>query len=171
MDVAEAIKKRRSVRAYKPDPIPEEKLRKVLEAARLAPSAHNAQEWKFIVVKDETKRKKLAEAALGQSFVAEAPVVIAAISLNPKHDMASDIPAYAIDLAIAVDHMTLQATEENLGCCWVGAFWQEKVKEILEIPKDYKVVILLPLGFSADQPGPKIRKNLEEIVCYEKFKE
>jgi len=171
MDVKEAIKKRRSVRSYKPDPIPEESLRKVLEAARLAPSGHNAQEWKFIVVKDTQKKKKLAEAALNQDFIAEAPVVIAAVSLNPEAQSTSDVPAYAVDLAIAVDHMTLQAVEENLGSCWIGAFDQEKVREILEIPENYKVVILLPLGFPADRAGPKIRKTIEEIVSFEKFKE
>jgi len=171
MDVAEAIKKRRSVRSYKPDLIPEESLKKILEAARLAPSAHNAQEWKFIVVKDTQKKKKLAEAALNQDFIAEAPVVIAAVSLNPEAQSTSDVPAYAVDLAIAVDHMTLQAVEENLGSCWIGAFDQEKVREILEIPENYKVVILLPLGFPADRAGPKIRKTIEEIVSFEKFKE
>ena len=142
-----------------------------MEAARLAPSAHNAQEWKFIVVKDTQKKKKLAEAALNQDFIAEAPVVIAAVSLNPEAQSTSDVPAYAVDLAIAVDHMTLQAVEENLGSCWIGAFDQEKVREILEIPENYKVVILLPLGFPADRAGPKIRKTIEEIVSFEKFKE
>jgi len=171
MDVAEAIKKRRSVRSYKPDLIPEESLKKILEAARLAPSGHNAQEWKFIVVKDTQKKKKLAEAALNQDFIAEAPVVIAAVSLNPEAQSTSDVPAYAVDLAIAVDHMTLQAVEENLGSCWIGAFDQEKVKNILEIPKNYKVVILLPLGFPTNKPGSKIRKTIEEIVSFEKFKE
>ena len=171
MNVFEAIKNRYSCRSYKTEPVPEEKLKKVLEAARLAPSAHNAQEWKFIVVKDTQKKKKLAEAALNQDFIAEAPVVIAAVSLNPEAQSTSDVPAYAVDLAIAVDHMTLQAVEENLGSCWIGAFDQEKVREILEIPENYKVVILLPLGFPADRAGPKIRKTIEEIVSFEKFKE
>lgn len=171
MGVFEIIKTRRSVRSYKSEPLPEEKLKKILEAARLAPSAHNAQPWKFIVVKDAEKRKKLAEAALNQDFVAEAPVVIAAVGLEPDHVMSSGVPAFAVDLAIAIDHMTLTATEEGLGTCWVGAFSQEKVKKILEIPEEYKVVILLPLGFPADTPGIKSRKNIEDIVCYEKFSE
>ncbi|MBZ9572958.1 nitroreductase family protein [Patescibacteria group bacterium] len=166
MDVSEAIKNRRSVRAYKPEPVPEEKLRKVLEAARLAPSAHNAQERKFIVVRDEEIRKKLAEAA-GQGFVGEAPVVIVAVSLNPEDIMSSGVPAFAVDLAIAVDHMTLQAVEEGLGTCWIGAFSQEKVKEILKVPAQYKVVALLPLGFPADKPALKSRKSFEEIICFE----
>lgn len=170
MEVFEAIKNRYSCRSYKKKAVPEEKLKKVLEAARLAPSAHNAQEWKFVVVKGQEKRKKIAEAALGQSFIAAAPVVIVAVGLDPEHLMASEVPAYAVDVAIALDHMTLVAVEEGLGTCWIGAFNQEKVKEILDIPEEYKVVALLPLGFPADKPGAKIRKNLEEIVSEDTFK-
>lgn len=169
MDVHQAIKIRRSVRSYKPDPVPEEKLKKVLEAARLAPSPHNEQEWKFVVVRDAEKRKKLAEAAMGQEFVGEAPVVIVAVALEPEEVMSSEVPNYAVGLAIAVDHMTLAAAEEGLGTCWIGAFSQNEVKEILKIPARYKVVVLLPLGFPADKPKPKSRKNLEEIVCDENY--
>ena len=171
MQIHEAIKNRRSVRAYKPDPIPEQSLRKVLEAARLAPSAHNDQDWKFIIIKDIKKRKQLAQAAQSQSFIAEAPVVIAAVALNPERVMNCEVPAYAINLAIAVDHMTLQACEQGLGTCWIGAFSQEEVKKVLKIPDKYKVVALLPLGFPADSPRPKTRKSLEEIICYENFNE
>jgi len=171
MEVFEAIKTRRSVRDYKSDPVPEEKLNKVLEAARLAPSAHNSQDYKFVVVKDPEKRKEIAEAAAGQSFVGEAPIVIVAVSFDPERIMSCEVPAYAVDLAIAIDHMTLAAAAEGLGTCWIGAFSQERVKQILEIPDQYKVGPLLPLGFPADQPGPKMRKNLKEIVCHEKFQE
>lgn len=171
MDVHQAIKIRRSVREYKPEPVPEEKLKKVLEVARLAPSAHNDQPWKFVVVKDSEKRKELAQAANNQSFIGEAPVVIVAVALEPDHIMSCDVPAYAVNLAIAVDHMTLAAAEEGLGTCWIGAFNQEEVKKVLKIPEKYKVVTLFPLGFPADKPGPKRRKNLEEIVSYESFKE
>jgi nitroreductase len=171
MQIHEAIKNRRSVRAYKSDPIPEQSLRKVLEAARLAPSAHNDQDWKFIIIKDIKKKKQLAQAARSQSFIAEAPVVIAAVALNPERVMSCEVPAYAINLAIAVDHMTLQACEQGLGTCWIGAFSQEEVKKVLKIPDKYKVVALLPLGFPADSPKPKTRKSLEEIICYENFNE
>ncbi|KPJ72943.1 nitroreductase [Parcubacteria bacterium DG_74_1] len=170
MNVAEAIKNRYSCRSYKAEPVPEEKLKRVLEAARLAPSAHNTQEWKFIVVKDAEKRKEVAEAA-GQSFVAEAPVIIAAVGLNPDDVLSSGIPDYIVNLAVAVDHMTLQATEEGLGTCWIGAFSQEKVKKVLAIPEDYKLTFLMPLGFPAGngKGRPKIRKSLEEIISYDKF--
>ena len=171
MQIHEAIKNRRSVRAYKSDPIPEQSLRKVLEAARLAPSAHNDQDWKFIIIKDIKKKKQLAQAARSQSFIAEAPVVIAAVALNPERVMSCEVPAYAINLTIAVDHMTLQACEQGLGTCWIGAFSQEEVKKVLKIPDKYKVVALLPLGFPADSPRPKTRKSLEEIICYENFNE
>jgi len=171
MDVHEAIKTRRSVRSYKPDPVPEESLERILEAARLAPSGHNAQEWKFIVVRDDEKRKQLAEDASGQDFISEAPVIIVAVALDPEDVMSSGVPAYAVDLAIAVDYMTLAAVEEGLSTCWIGAFSQSKVKEILDVPRDCKVVVLLPLGFAKDEPGPKIRKSIEEIVCYDSFKE
>jgi len=168
MNVAEAIKNRYSCRSYKADSVPEEKLKRVLEAARLAPSAHNEQECKFVVVRDDNKRREVAEAA-GQGFIAEAPVIIAAVALEPEHIMRSGNPAYAIDLAIAVDHMTLQATEEGLGTCWIGAFSQEEVKKVLEIPEEYKVVALMPLGFPAEKGRPKSRKSLDEIISYDKF--
>jgi len=171
MNVMEAIEKRRSVRAFQSKPVPEEKLKKVLEAARLAPSASNRQPWKFVVVRDEERRKKLIRAAANQSFVGEAPVVIAAVALNPDYVMRCQVPSYSVDLAIAVDHMTLVAVEEGLGTCWIGAFYQDQVQEILNIPRKYKVVALLPLGFPADHPGKKYRKPLEEIVCYESFSE
>ncbi len=168
MDVHQAIKIRRSVRNYKAEPVPEEKLKKVLEAARLAPSAHNEQEWKFVVVKNSQKRKQIAEAA-GQSFIAEAPLIITAVGLEPEEVLSSGIPNYAVDLAIAIDHMTLAAVEEGLGTCWIGAFSQEKVKEALKIPEKCKTVVLLTLGFPTDKPGLKSRKNLEEIICYENY--
>lgn len=170
MDVFEAIKKRRSVRSYKPEPVPEDKLKRILEAARLAPSAHNAQDWKFVVVGDAKKRKELAKAAW-QDFVGEAPVVIVLVSLDPEHIMSGGSPAYAVDLGIAGEHIALQAVEEGLGVCWVGAFNQEKVKEILNIPENYKVVALLPLGYPADKPGPKQRKSFGEVVSFENFQE
>ena len=168
MNVFEAIKNRYSCRSYKTEPVPEEKLKKVLEAARLAPSAHNEQEWKFVVVKNLEKRREVSEAA-GQSFIAEAPVIIAAVATDPEHIMSSGVPAYVVDLAIAVEHMALQAVEEELGTCWIGAFGQEEVKKVLNIPDEYKVVALMPLGFPADKPKEKIRKKLDEIVSEDTF--
>jgi nitroreductase len=170
MDVSEAIKTRQSIRDYKSDSVPEEKLLRVLEAARLAPSAANRQQWKFIVVQDGKKREALARAANNQGFIAQAPVIIVAVATEPERMMPCDIPNYAVDLAIAIDHMTLAAAGEGLGTCWIGAFSQEKVKEVIGIPERYKVVTLFPLGFARSARNIKIRKALEEIVCYEVYK-
>ncbi|MCK4334579.1 nitroreductase family protein [candidate division WOR-3 bacterium] len=169
MDVAKAIRDRRSVRSYENKDIPQEVLLKVLEAARLAPSANNRQPWKFVVVREAAKRKALAKAAKEQQFVAEAPVVIAAVALEPERTMTCGVPIYAVDLAIAVDHMTLAAVQQGLGSCWIGAFYQEDVKKLLEIPDECKVAALLTLGYPRDQARFKNRKSLDEIVCYEKW--
>jgi len=169
MDVKDAIRERRSVRSYKPEKIPEGDLTAILQAARLAPSARNRQSWKFVITRDEKLREELAYAAREQMFIFEAPVVIAAVALDPEYVMGCEVPAYAVDLAIAVDHMTLQAVELGLGTCWIGAFSQDQVKKVLKIPDRYKVVALLPVGYPSTSPGPKNRKSLEEIVCYETF--
>ena len=171
MELKEVIKKRRSVRDYEDLPVPEDKLLRVLDAARLAPSGANRQAWKFIVVRDSEKRQQLAQAAEGQTFVAEAPVIIAAVATMPKPVMICGVPEYAVDLAIAVDHMTLAAVDEGLGTCWIGAFSQEETRNILNVPAKYRIVALLPLGFPKQSGGPKVRKSLNEVVCYETFKE
>jgi len=169
MDVMTAIRERRSVREYQDKPVPKGKLISILEAARLAPSAANRQDGKFIVVQDPKRRAALMKAAGNQGYVAQAPVVIAAVSLNPEYVMYCGVASHPVDLAIAVDHMTLKAVEEGLGSCWIGHFDQAKVKEILQIPKEYKVVALLTLGYPKDRQKPKERKPLEEIVSFEVF--
>jgi len=163
MEVFEAITKRRSIRAYKSDPIPEDSLSRVLEAARLAPSAANRQEYKFIVVKDEKLRKALVPACNNQSFVGEAPVVIVGCATNPQRRYAF------VDVAIALDHMTLVAASEGLGTCWIGAFSEEKVKELLGIPEGVSVVCLLPLGIPAKEGVPRKRKSKEELFPVDKW--
>jgi len=167
MDVIEAIRTRRSVRSYRDAGVEEEKLQAVLEAARLAPSAKNRQEWRFVVVKDPETRQKLSAAAKGQPSVAQAPVVIAACSTGGECTMTCGNSAAQIDVTIAVDHMTLKAVEEGLGTCWIGAFHQDQVKEILGVPKDANVVVLLTLGYPAEERSSKSRKILAEIVCHE----
>lgn len=171
MDVVEAIEKRRSIRVYQNKPLPEEKLRKILEAARLAPSARNLQSYKFIVVKDPKLRKRLAKEATRHSFIGDAPVIIIGVSLDPDYVMSGGVPAHPVDIAIALDHMTLVAVEEGLGTCWIGGFYQDQVKQILSIPEKYKVVALLPVGYPAESPRKKPRKPLAEVVCYDSFVE
>lgn len=171
MEVMEAIRTRRSIRDYEDRSIPEQKLLRVLEAARLAPSASNRQRWKFVVVTDAKRREELARAAGGQNHVRKAAVVIAAVATMPEYVMRCGVPAYAVDLAIAVDHMTLAAADEGLGSCWIGFFSQEEAREILKIPENCRIVALLTLGFPKEAAGPKERKPLDAIVCYETFKE
>ena len=170
MDVMEAICKRWSVRHYLDKPVEEEKLTRVLEAARLAPSACNLQEWRFVVVRSEDTRRKLMVAANRQKFVAEAPVVIVACAETDNYVMRCGQLSYPIDVAIAVDHITLKAVEEGLGTCWVGSFYEDEVRKILSIPPQIRVVQLLTLGYPAKEPpGKKSRKTLEEIMMWERW--
>ena len=171
MEFYDTIEKRRSVRSFRDESINEDSLKKILEAARTAPSANNAQDYKFVVVRNADKRQALAMAAMEQSFIAEAPILIAAVALNPNYMMENEVPAYAVDLAIAIDHMTLAAVQEDLGTCWIGAFDQDKVRRILNVPSDYKVVALLPLGVPRDEAGVKSRKRLIDLTCEEQFSE
>jgi nitroreductase len=163
MDVSKAISTRRSIRRYKPDPIPEDVLLKVLEAARLAPSAGNRQPWRFVVVKDKNRRMELAKAANNQSFIAEAPVVIAVLGES------SISRWYKQDPMIAAEHICLEATELGLGTCWIGAFNEPDVKKILKIPEGSSVICLLPLGYPAESPQARERKRLEEVFFREEY--
>ena len=169
MDIIDAIKGRRSIRTYVRRQVEDEKLQRVLEAARLAPSARNTQEWKLVVVKDKNTREKLMKAAGNQTFVAQAPIVIAACGVISDYVMRCGQLSYPVDVAIAVDHMTLQAEAEGLGSCWVCAFSEPEVKEILSVPETVRVVALLTLGYPAEHPFARARKELAELVCSEKF--
>ncbi len=170
MDVLDAIKTRKSIRKFLDKPVEEEKLKKILEAARLAPSAKNRQEWRFVIVRDKETRKKIAEAAGGQDFVGQAPVVIVACAETDGHLMTCGQACYPIDVAITLDHITLMAVELGLGTCWIGKFYVDKVKEILGIPDDIQVVELMPLGYPADPSMiEKNRLPYDKIVKYERW--
>ncbi|MHC4981756.1 MAG: nitroreductase family protein [Planctomycetota bacterium] len=169
MDLHEAIEKRFSVRSYEAKDVEEERLTRVLDAGRIAPSARNLQPWKFVVVRDEGRRRRLAELS-GQSFLAEAPVVIAVVGMSPQRVMFCDVPADPVDCAIAIDHMTLAAVAEGLGTCWIGHFPQDECRELLAVPQSAKIIELLALGYpSVGPPRKKNRKPLSEVVCHEKF--
>ncbi len=168
MDFGKLIKKRYSCRNYKDKGIEQEKLKTVLQAAQYAPSAHNSQPWKIIVVDDNRLKEKLSQAA-SQPFIAQASLILACVSTDPNEMMSCQVPSYPVDCAIAMDHLSLQATEIGLATCWIGAFDQDKVKKILNIPKSNKVVILMPLGYPADSPGKKQRKSLDELTSQNGF--
>ena len=171
MDLFEAIRERRSVRAWADRDVEEEKLEQVLNAARLAPSANNRQEWKFVVVRDPELRRQIAEAANGQWFVGEAPVVIAACAVEHDHVMSCGHPSFLVDLAIAIDHMALAARALGLGTCWIGAFDADKTRELLGIPGDVVVVGMLPIGYPKASAPDKNRMNMDEILFEEKWEE
>lgn len=167
MDVFSAIKKRRSIRNYLPKEVEREKLERILEAGRLAPSARNRQEWRFIVVISKEKREELVrEASPHQPFMLSAPVIIVAYTLDKDYVMRCGVPAHYIDIAIALTHMHLQAVEEGLGTCWIGSFYQDKVKRVLNLPEDAEVVQLMTLGYPAEDPPERPRLPLKEIVKY-----
>lgn len=169
MDVFEAISKRRSIRNYKTTPVEDEKLEKVLEAARIAPSAANRQEWKFIVVKNQETREKLVEAANGQKFVGQAPVTIVCCSTESERVMPCGQFAYTVDLSIAVSFMILEATELGLGTCWLGAYDEEAVKKVLDIPDEIRVPAMFTLGYADENPDSRPRKDIDEVVSIDKF--
>ncbi len=169
MDVFTAIQNRRSIRKYLDKPVEEEKLHKVLEAARLSPSAKNRQNWKFIVVKDKEIRKRLVEEAIQQPFVGQAPIIIVSCGTEPDSVMKCGQHRYTVDLSIATAYMILAAYEQGLGTCWLGSFDEDKVKEILDIPEKVRVVAMTPLGYPAETPLQRPRKALDEIVCFDKY--
>lgn len=161
MDLMEVIKKRKSVRKYKPDPIAEEKITYVLEAARLAPSWGNTQCWRYIVVTDQALKKKITE----HVWATEAPVIIVGCADQKESGKMHGHDYYMMDMGISMEHLILAATEQGLGTCWIGKFFDEKaVNKALNIPKKLKVVAMTPLGYPDEIPAGKQRKNLEEIV-------
>jgi nitroreductase len=171
MKVLDVIQKRRSVRKYKKDPIPEKALRRVLEAARLAPSGKNIQPWKFIIVKDKVLKEKLAQASAGQFFMAEAPVIIVGCGFpdNCYAHMGRYMKSWSVDVTIALEHLILQAQEEGLGTCWIGSFEEDEVKAILNIPENVKVLALTPLGYPDEIPRFRGRKSLDEIISNDRY--
>lgn len=168
MDVFEAINARYSVRSYQDKPVEDEKLNRVLEAGRTAPSARNRQQWRFVVVRDPEQRKALVEAS-EQQWMSSAPVIIAVVGLTPDQKMFCEVPTDPVDCAIAIDHMTLAAVAEALGTCWVGHFKQDQTRKVLSVPESAWIIELLPLGYPADKPKGKDRKPLEEVVCHDHY--
>lgn len=161
MEFDEVIKKRRSIRRYKDTPVPREKILKMLEAARVAPSASNREPWHFIVVEDKETIKKLAKS----DWAAEAPVMIVGLA-----DQAAS-PNWCInDLGIALEHIVLAATNLGLGTCWMGQTGREEmIRNLLDIPDNFKVVAVVPVGVPDETPSPKERKSLDDIVSWEKY--
>jgi len=135
MDLMEAIKTRRSIRRYKETPVPEELLKTVLNAARLAPSANNAQPWRIIMVTDEDVKLKLAAGANNQRFIAQAPIILVACGLPDEafQTVGGYMSSHVMDVSIALDHLTLAAHSVGLGTCWIAWFKEDKVRDQLTL--------------------------------------
>ena len=167
MELMDVIRQRKSIRKYKSDPVPEDDIEYILEAARLAPSWANSQCWKFIVIKDENVKQELAKA--GNDWIAQAPVIIAACAEPTRSGIKGDQQYYMLDIGIAMEHLILAATERGLGTCWIGWFDEEPAKKALGVPENIRLVATTPLGYPDESPEPRGRKELEEITSFDKY--
>lgn len=173
MGFLKLAKERYSVRKYEDKMVEDEKIKQVVEAARIAPSACNLQPWHFIVVKDQEVKKELYTTYKGD-WIKEAPVIIVACGDHDQSWKRSDGKDHCdVDIAIAVDHMTLAAADLGLGTCWVCAFDAEECSKIFDLPEQIEPIVLLPLGYPADTGDPERheekRKDIKEIVYWDKF--
>ncbi len=177
----EAIKHRRSIRKFENKPVEDEKLNKILEAARLAPSGNNRQPWFFIIVKDDIVKQELAVATSNQMWLAHAPLVIVAVAdlvargegfagmyIDEDSGLA-DVKSIIRDTTIPITQILLEVDNQGLGACWCGAFKQKDVRPVLGIPGDKYVLAVIPVGYPAEEPKAKPRKAMEEIIKYERW--
>jgi nitroreductase len=168
MEYQDLIRKRRSIRKYRPDPVADADLKTVLEAARLAPSWANKQCWKYVIVTDQSTREKLAGES--RKWISEAPVIIAACADPAASGRKPDMDYYTLDIGISMEHLVLAATDLGLGTCWIGAFDEKQAKEALGVPEGIRVVAFTPLGYPAEKKEDVFaRKPLGDIVFYNRY--
>jgi nitroreductase len=171
MDTYQAIRTRRSIRKFQERPVEKEVLARILEVCSYAPSAKNLQPWRLVVVQDPQIRQALVPACRDQKFLAQAPVVIA--FCGKEGDAYQTMGGYwnslVVDLAILLDEISLAAQTEGLGTCWIGAFREEDVKQVLQIPAEVKVVALTPLGYPDEEPVRRPRKELAQILYFNRW--
>jgi len=183
MEVFDAIERRRSIRKYRPSSMPEEDLRRILESARLAPSAHNWQPWRFVVVRDPATIERLAAEGVprNESFIANAASIVVALAnplLRPAAGPGARPESYWVrrstdwfkmDTMIAIEHMILTSTSLGYGTCWIGTFEENKIKQMLGIPEELSTIALLAIGAPDEDPKPRPRKDFKEVFCDEKY--
>lgn len=162
MEFIDVVKARKSVRSYSSKLVEEEKLTRILEAARKAPSWANRQCWSFIVVTDREKIEKLAVGVIN-SWLKQAPVIIVACGNPKKSGFRNGMDYYLVDVAISMEHLILAAADLGLGTCWIGGFDEQKVKSILGVPKNIKIVALTPIGYAASE---RIRDKLVKTLVH-----
>ncbi len=164
MEVMAEILQRRSVRSYKPDPVEKDQMERILEAGRLAPSAKNRQEWRFVVLQKKEVRERIMAAAFNQEYVGQAPVIVALCTTNIDYRMPNGHLSYPIDLALAAAQIMLQAVHEGLGTCCITTFDEQEVREILTVPFSMRVPLLILIGHPEAVPEPTPRKSLKQIT-------
>jgi nitroreductase len=169
MEFSELIHVRRSIRGYKPDPVPQEMLNRILEAARSAPTAANRQPFQIVIVTDPETRAGFKEAYDREWFWSAPAILVGCVDRAKAWQRSDGFNAAEVDLAIVFDHLILAAANEGLGSCWICHFNEPKVKELLGIPPNIQVVAMTPLGFPAAAPRPFMRKPLAELVRHEKW--
>lgn len=166
METIDTIMQRRSIRRYKKEAIPEDDLKKILESGRQAPSAGNRQPWQFIIVRDAELKQKVASACSGQMWMADADVILTGIGIPEKSRGSTGRMWYPVDVAIAMQNMILAATDLGYGTCWIGAFDENKLKELLDVSEKDAVIALTPIGVPDQKPSPRSRKLAEEIFIW-----
>jgi nitroreductase len=164
MDTFECIRKRRDIRSYIKKDVPDDTIKKIIEAGRLAPSAMNSQPWHFIVIRNKETLKELGQFCLSGRFIVDASFAVVVVT-DPENKW------HEIDGARAVQNMALAGWNEGVGCCWIGAIDREKVKEKLNIPKNLHVLTILPFGYPEEFTvrRKKVRKSPEEVFHWEGF--
>jgi nitroreductase len=167
LELMEVVRQRRSIRKYRPDPVPQAKIDQVLEAARLAPSWATKQCWTFVVVTDPKTKRSVSEA--GNEWIEHAPVIVVACADPKNSGLKKGQPYYMLDIGIAMEHLVLAATDQGLGTCWIGWFDEQKAKAALGVPKDIRVVALTPLGYPDEDPEARPRRSLGEIVFRDRW--
>jgi nitroreductase len=169
INILNLIRNRGSIRSYKDKIIPQRELLKIIESARLAQSAANRQPWEFILVTNPAIKGKVAEVANNQSFVGKAAAVIVCLANTEKSAKVGPFEGFLIDLAIAIENMALTSWDLGIGSCWIGAYNEGRLRELLGIPANLRVVSLLTLGYPDEKPEGKHRKPLNEILHYETY--
>lgn len=173
MDVLDAIKNRRSVRAFTTKNAADKTVETLIDAARHAPSAGNLQPWEFVVVRSREQKQKLVEAALNQTFIEEASAVIVVCAdqarVKPRYGSRGENLYCLQDTAAATQNMLLTAHSLGLGTCWIGAFNEQQAAEALNLPKHVRPVAIIPVGYPAEKPQTPTRKQINQIIHYEKF--
>ncbi len=169
MEFAQLVQARYSVRAYRPDAVDEDVLRQVLEAACLAPTAANRQPFQIIMVRTAGREAELRR-VYGADWFTQAPLVVCICGIPAQGWTRRDGKNYTdVDVAIVMDHLILAAANLGLGTCWIGAFDAQAAREVLGLPDGVEPIVWTPLGYPADQPRPKKRKSLAEMVRYERW--